>query len=87
MYCKHLNTSRNYLYEAPKVLSENAIDQRLRRACSVKGKRCTCSGGPEAAKLYEDLENRPTLARLLIDSGFAQAHPSQRLVHVSASNP
>ena len=30
-------------------------------------------GGPEAMKLYEDLDQREHLARLLIDSGFAKA--------------
>ena len=52
------------------VLSENAIDQRLRSACTSKRKR-RATGGLEASKLYED--QRDHLARLLIDAGFAKA--------------
>ena len=54
------------------MLSEGAIDQRLHRACK-HGSKKRASGGGEAAKLYEDPDQRDHLAELLIESKFSKA--------------
>ena len=55
-----------------KVLSEAAIDQRVRRACT-KGVKKRASGGPQAVELFKDVNNREALAKMLIDAGFSKA--------------
>ena len=54
------------------MLSEAALDQRLRRKCRNGAKR-KALGGEDAVRLYEDAENRPMLMSMLIKSGFKQA--------------
>ena len=55
----------------PEVLSEKAIEQRLRRACSGSGKR-KASAGQAAQKMYEDPANRDCMADMLIASSFSK---------------
>ena len=57
---------------APQVLTEAALDQRLRRKCRDGAKR-KALGGPDAVRLYSDPENRPMLMDMLIKNKFAQA--------------
>ena len=57
------------------VLSEAAIEQRLRRACK-NGKKKKATGGPKAVEMYKDVDARDELARILISAGFNTApHP------------
>ncbi|OLQ11224.1 hypothetical protein AK812_SmicGene4984 [Symbiodinium microadriaticum] len=52
-----------------KVLSEAAIEQRLRRACK-NGKKKKATGGPKAVEMYKDVDARDELARILISAAF-----------------
>ena len=52
-----------------KVVTESAIQQRLRRMCS-KRKNGTIPAGEEAAKLFTDVSKRPQLARMLAEANF-----------------
>ena len=54
-----------------KVLSEQAVEQRLRRACT-NGRRKKASGGKDAVEMYQDPRNRDDLAHLLIGAKFAK---------------
>ena len=54
------------------MLSEAALEQRLRRKCRDGAKK-KAQGGPEAVTLYADPENRPMLMDMLVKSKFAQA--------------
>ena len=54
-------------------MSESAIDQRLRRACS-NGVKKGASGGSSAAEMYKDLSQRTTLGKLLVDAKFVKAY-------------
>ncbi|CAE7301043.1 unnamed protein product, partial [Symbiodinium sp. CCMP2592] len=52
-----------------KVLSEAAIDQRVRRACQ-NGKKKKATGGPKAVEMYKDLGSREELTKMLISAAF-----------------
>ncbi|CAE7643563.1 unnamed protein product, partial [Symbiodinium sp. KB8] len=51
------------------VLSECAIEQRVRRACTA-GKKKQALGGPSAVQLYKDSDNREALTEMLIAANF-----------------
>ena len=51
------------------MLSESAIAQRVRRACT-NGKKKKALGGPEAVTLYKDSDNRDALTEMLIAAHF-----------------
>eukprot|EP00439_Symbiodinium_sp_Y106_P058170 s958_g8.t1 len=53
-------------------MTEAAIDQRLRRACS-NGKKKTASGGQAAVTMYKDLAKRDKMAKMLIAANFSNA--------------
>ncbi|CAE7520085.1 unnamed protein product [Symbiodinium sp. CCMP2592] len=52
-----------------KVLSEAAIEQRVRRACN-DGRKKKATGGPKAVEMYKDIDSREELARMLIAATF-----------------
>ena len=54
------------------VLSESAIEQRLRRA-STAGKKKGAAGGEAAVQLYKDVDNREAMTKMLIAAGFSKA--------------
>ncbi|CAE7579004.1 unnamed protein product [Symbiodinium sp. CCMP2456] len=51
------------------VLSEAAIDQRVRRACT-NGKKKKATGGTKAVEMYKTLDTRDELAKMLIEAAF-----------------
>ena len=51
------------------VLSEAALEQRLRRKCTDGNKR-KAAGGADAVRLYQNTENRGVLMDLLIKNNF-----------------
>ena len=69
-------TARLHVYRhsciiTPEVLSEAALEQRLRRKCAA-GKKRKNPGAEDAIRLYQDLDNRPRLMDMLIQSNFNQ---------------
>ena len=54
------------------MLSECAIEQRVRRACTA-GKKKQALGGPSAVQLYKDSDNREALTEMLIAANFQKA--------------
>ena len=56
----------------PEVLTDAAIRQRLRRFCKRR-KSGKVPGGEDAHKLYQDMEKRDDMARMLVACGFAEA--------------
>lgn len=54
------------------VLSECAIEQRVRRACTA-GKKKQALGGQAAVQLYKDTDNREALTEMLIAANFQKA--------------
>lgn len=51
-------------------MTEAAIDQRLRRACT-NGKKKTATGGQAAVQMYKDLAKRDKMAKMLIAANFS----------------
>ncbi|CAE6972059.1 unnamed protein product [Symbiodinium sp. CCMP2592] len=53
-------------------MTQEAIEQRLRRACT-NGKRKSATGGAAAVEMYKDLGKRDKLAKILIQSNFSKS--------------
>ena len=62
--CKHI-----CVWSLSKVLSECAVEQRVRRACTA-GKKKQALGGQAAVTLYKDIDNREALTEMLIAANF-----------------
>lgn len=56
-------------YRNGKLLSDNAIEQRLRRWTATK-KSGLVSSGEDAQKMFKDLEQRPALINMYKESGL-----------------
>ena len=54
-------------------MSEQAIDQRLRRMCTNGKKKKKASGGDHAVEMYKDLLKRDEMAKMMIESNFSPA--------------
>ena len=57
-----------------KVLSDSAIEQRLRRAITTKNSG-NIPMGVEAQKMFNDLDQRPHLVQLFKDANLDKAGP------------
>ena len=69
------------LCESTKVLTVEAMKQRLRRMCARR-KSGVVPGGEAAYAAYKDLSRRKELGRLMVDSGFNEARYPVLCMHV-----